>query len=349
MIGQDFYDVAIEIFLHSYPPSLSNAKTMHEQLMELQRQGSVVQRTQVREGLEAWQVPALFVACCGVLVFQGCKQESENDRSVSYYLKDSEDCTRASAAAILKAGLPYPNYGTVEVPDHPASGVIAKRRIKTVDMWLGDVRFVIPAEVAATNPGYAEHHPRRFQRLGGALPNFYPRGPAAPVIDGMGPMVDVQFKCSMDPKYAASWGKGYRSNEEGIAAVKAQYEKELQIAPQYSGIVSVNRREDIGMIEVLLDRQHEANGQHWWEATYWPIDGELRGPDGAVSSIKCQIRHDPEQRRYGHRGWPCTAGMRLTPNAATYIDIYVSHIQQMPAVFEQVKRLLINAKQPARD
>lgn len=301
-------------------------------------QGSRMNTTKSTFGL-------ILLACLCASTLQGCKAENPNDLPVSHYLKDDEDCTRASAAAILKAGLPYPNYGTVDEP-RAASGVLPKRRIKTVDLWLGDVRFVIPAEVATTNPGYAEHHPRRFQRLGGALPNFYPPGPAAQVVDGMGPMVDVQFKCSMDPKYAATWGKGYRSNEEGIAAVKARYEEELRKDPRFPGTVTVNRREDIGMIEVLLDRYREANGQHWWEASYWPIDRELKGPSGAVSGIKCQIRHDPEQRRYGRRGWPCTASMSLTPNATAQIDIYVSHIQHMPAIYEQVKQLLLNAKQP---
>jgi hypothetical protein len=161
----------------------------------------------------------------------------------------------------------------------------------------------------------------------------------------MGSRVDVRFKCSMDPKYAATWGKGYRSNEEGIAKVKAQYEEELRAGPKYPGEVTINRRDDIGMIEVLMDRRQEAHGQRYWQATYWPINGELKSPDGSVSGIGCRIRHDPIERRYGKVGWQCGAGVRLTPHGGAQIDIYVSHIEQMPAVFEQVKQLFIHAQQ----
>jgi hypothetical protein len=288
---------------------------------------------------------ALLVGTLAVVSLQGCRPQNENEYAVSHWLKDGEDCTRAAAAAIIKSGLPYPNYGAVDEPG-AASGTLPQRRIKTVDMWLGDTRFVIPAEVAATNPGYAERHPRRFQRLQGSLPNFYPKGPAAPVIDGMGPMVDVRFKCSMDPKYAETWGKGYRSNEEGIAAVRAQYEEQLRSDTRFPGTVTVNRREDLGMIEVLLDRHKEANEQHWWEASYWPISGELKGPDGSVSRIGCQMRNDPVRHLYGNRGWPCTASIRVTPNSVATVEIYVAHVTQMPAIFEQVKQLLLNAQQP---
>lgn len=277
---------------------------------------------------------------------QGCSK-NPNDYPVSHWLEDGEDCTRAAAAAIIQSGLPYPNFGTEEVPG--ANGEPPKRRIKTVDMWLGDVRFVIPAEVAAIDGAYPEHHPRRYQKLHGSLPNFYPPGPPVPEIDGMGSRVDVRFVCSMDPKYAATWGKGWRSNEEGIAAVKAQYESDAArfgSKRQRPPKITVNRREDIGMTEVLYERGGVYNdGMPMWEASYWPLNSELKGPDGAVSGIKCRTRHDPVGHRYGNRGWRCTAGMRITPHAPAYIDIYVTHIQQMPAVFEQVKQLLLNAKQ----
>jgi hypothetical protein len=279
----------------------------------------------------------------------GCgKPENPNDYPVSHWLKDNDDCTRASAAAIVKSGLPFPNFGTVERPGR-ASGAPPERLIKTVDMWLGPTRFVIPAEVASTNGFYPARHPMRYLGLSGSLPNFYPAGTPADEIDGMGSMVEVSFKCSMDAAYVATWGQGFRSNAEGIEKVKAQYEKQLRALPEYPGDVTVNRREDIGMFEVLMDQRSEANGQRSWEASYWPIYGELKGPDGSVSGIKCGTRHDPVQRRYGNRGWRCTSALRVTPNGPAYIQIYVSHIQHMPAVFEQVKQLLVNAQQASQD
>jgi hypothetical protein len=283
------------------------------------------------------------------LALLGCgKPDNPNDYPVGHWLNDSDDCVRASVAAITKSGLPFPHFGTVETP-LVASGAAPERRIKTVDMWLGPTRFVIPAQVASSNGAYPEHHPRRYEGLRGSLPNFYPPGPPGPDVDGMGSMVDVTFKCSMDEKYTASWGKGYRSNAEGIEKAKAQYERRLREGPEYTGEVTVNRRDDIGMMEVLMDRRREANGQRYWEASYWPIDGELRGPSGNVSGIVCDNRHDPIERRYGGRGWRCGASLRLTPHGAAQLEVYVSHIQQMPAVFEQVKQLLVSAQQPQKE
>lgn len=280
----------------------------------------------------------------------GCgKPENPDDYPVSHWLKDGEDCTRAAAAAIMKSGLPFPNFGTEEVPGSASGVQPPKRRITTVDMWLGPTRLVIPAKVAYSNGVYPQHHPRRYEGLRGSLPSFYPPGPPGAEIDGMGSMIDVNFKCSMDEKYAASWGKGYQSNAEGIEKVKAQYEKQLQELPQYPGDVSVNRREDIGMIEVLMDRRTEANGQRSWEASYWPINGELKGMDGFVSAISCKTRHDPTERRYGGVGWRCSTGVRLTPHGGAQIEIYVSHIQKMPVIFEQVKQLLVIAQQSSRE
>lgn len=280
----------------------------------------------------------------------GCgKPENPDDYPVSHWLKDGEDCTRAAAAAIMKSGLPFPNFGTEELPGSASGVQPPKRRITTVDMWLGPTRLVIPAKVAYSNGAYPQHHPRRYEGLRGSLPSFYPPGPPGAEIDGMGSMVDVNFKCWMDEKYAALWGKGYQSNAEGIEKVKAQYEKQLQELPQYPGDVTVNRREDIGMIEVLMDRRIEANGQRSWEASYWPISGELKGLAGSVSGIKCQTRHDAAEHRYGKVGWRCTSSMEVTANATAEIQIYVSQIQQMPAIFEQVKQLLVIAQQSSRE
>ena len=96
-----------------------------------------------------------------------------------------------------------------------------------------------------------------------------------------------------------------------------------------------------------MDRGSKVPGRRSWEASYWPINGELKGPDGAASGIRCQTRHDPVEHRYGKVGWLCRAGMRVTPHASASIQIYVSQIQQMPAIFEQVKQLLLNAQQPS--
>ena len=182
---------------------------------------------------------SIALACAlGLLLVIGCgKADNPNDYPVSHWLKDNEDCVRASARAILASGLPFPNFGTEEVPA-AASGAQPERRIKTVDMWLGPTRFVIPAKVAASDGGYPRTHPRRYQALHGSLPNFFPPGPPGAEIDGMGSMVDVRFQCSMDPKYAVTWGKGYQSNEDGIAKVKAQYEEQLRLLPEYPGEVT---------------------------------------------------------------------------------------------------------------
>jgi len=288
----------------------------------------------------------ILVAALATISLLGCgKPENPNDYPVSHWLEDGEECTRAAAAAIIKSGLPFPNYGTA---DDPATAGSAKpqKRATTVDMWVGPTRFVIPAKVGVSNGFFPEHHPRHYEGMSGSLPNFYPPGPSGPVVDGMGPMVDVRFHCSMTPKYVASWGKGYQSNEDGIAKVKKRYEDDLRTSP-VPGEVTVNRRDDIGMIEVLMDRHEEANGRRYWEASYWPIDRELKGPDGSVSAIGCKIRHDPVEKRYGNVGWRCAAGVAITPYATATIDIYVSQIQHMPAVFDQVKDLLVNAKQPS--
>jgi hypothetical protein len=276
-----------------------------------------------------------LTAACG-------KPDNPHDRPVSHWLNDTDACARASAAAIIKAGLPFPNYGTEPVAG-AASGSQPARHIKTVDVWLGGTRLVLPAELVYDSGGYAQHDPRRFSGLRGTLPNFYPVGSAAPVTDGMGPMVDVNFKCSMDEAFAKA--KGYQSKEEWIEKVKTQYEKELRVLPDYPGDVTVSRREDIGMIEVFMQRRGQQSG----EASYWPIDAELKSPDGFVSAIGCARRHDPHGARYGGVGWRCGSGIRIAPHAGAQIDIYVSHIEHMPAVYAQVKQLLLNAQQPVKE
>jgi hypothetical protein len=277
----------------------------------------------------------------------GCKKvQDPSDKPVSFWADpkngaDSDPCTHATAQAIVKSGLPYPR---VTIDETKGADGRAQRHVKTVDVWVGSTRFVLPGELVQDNGMYAKNHPMRFWKLSGTLPNFYPRGQPGPVVDGMGAMVDVTIRCSVEPTYVASWGKGYRSNNEGMEKVKAQYEKALTADPRYPGTVTVSVRNDIGMTEVLLDRQQEANNRRFWEASYWPLVGELVDRSGSVSGIRCTIRNDPS-KRYGSVGWRCTSSLGLTPEATASIDIYVSQIQHMPAVYEQVKELFINSTQ----
>ncbi|MDO9015073.1 MAG: hypothetical protein Q7U84_09935, partial [Polynucleobacter sp.] len=130
--------------------------------------------------------------------------------------------------------------------------------------------------------------------------------------------------------------------------VKRQYEDEAKrLDPKRHPTVSINRRDDIGMTELLFNRDGIYNdGQPMWEASYWPLLGELKSPPGSVSAIRCKTRNDPE-RRYGGTGWRCSSTVGLTPEATAVIEIYASQIRHMPAVHKQVNQLFINAKQPS--
>ena len=294
----------------------------------------------------------LLLACLAcLLTLSACdKPVNVNDLPVSYWAdpksikEDSfghaDACSLASAQAIVKAGLPFPNYGTKD--ELAADGKTINQRIKTVDVWLGGLRFVFPAELVSSG-GYPAHNPNRFNGLHGTLPHFYPKGPHAPVKDGMGAMVDVKFVCSMEPSYVNY--KGYQSNEEGIQKVIAMYEKDIKIDPSMPGKISTIRRDDLGMTEVLLDRTEDAGRKGFWQASYWPLNRELKDAAGAVSSINCRTRNDPNpQRRYGGVGHTCSAGITMTPNAYASVTIYVSHLDQMPSIFDQVQQVIINAK-----
>lgn len=288
----------------------------------------------------------LFISFAVGAILAGCeKPVNLNDLPVSHWADPktigadgfgyADGCSVASAQAIIKAGLPFPNYGTKD--ELAADGKTINKRITTVDFWLGGVRFVFPAELASSG-SYPAHNPNRYNGLHGTLPHFYPKGEPAPVKDGMGAMVDVKFVCSMEPKFAAH--RGYQSNEDGIQKVKAAYEKKLIDSPDYPGTMTLNIRKDLGMKEVLLERQ-----KLQWEATYWPLNRELKDMQGDVSPIGCQIRNDPgPNKRYGGRGWRCGSSMRITPNIYATIDIYVSHLEQMPSVYDQVQQVIINAK-----
>ena len=280
----------------------------------------------------------------------GCEKPIRlNEQPVSFWANpknkyDSDSCIHATAQAIVDSGLPYPNYTSEEITN--AAGV-KEKRVKTVDVWVGPTRYALPGKLVVRNGMYADNHPQRFWKLRGSLPNFYPVGDIGPEIDGMGSMVDVTIRCSVDPEYLASWGKGYQSNEDGIAKVKAQYEAEIERGYKNRPLakVSVNRRDDLAMTEVLFERGGVYNdGQPMWEASYWPLEGELKGVGGNVSEIRCTTRHDT-QKRYGKMGWRCTSAIDLAPDTIVLIEIYVAQIKNMPAIYEQVKQLFINAKQ----
>lgn len=290
-------------------------------------------------------------AACLIALTACEKPVNPNDLPVSYWadpksLKEdgfgyANACSLASAQAILKAGLPFPNYGTED--ELAADGKTVQQRIKTVDVWLGGTRFVFPAALVSSS-GYPAHNPNRFDGLQGTLPHFYPKGPPAPVKDGMGAMVDVKFVCSMDPNYVN--GKPYQSNEEAIERVVSRYQESAR-SPVAPGVVTVSVREDLGMTEVLLDRGSEAHNQRYWEATYFPIDRELRSSIGGISAIVCRIRHDPTHKRYGGVGHTCSSSIRMVPHARASITIYVSHLEHMPSIFDQVQQVILSAKKAA--
>lgn len=288
----------------------------------------------------------LFV--CAALTAACEKPINPNDLPVSHWADPktigadgvgyADACSVANAQAIVKSGLPFPNYGTKDEWD--AGNKTMRKRITTVDYWLGGTRYVFPAEIASSS-SYPLHNPHRYNALAGTLPHFYPKGEPAPNIDGMGAMVDVQFICSMEPRFIDS--KGPRSTEEGIQSVKAAYELKA-ISKEVPGTVTVSKREDLGMTEILLDRKQEAHNQRYWEATYFPLNRELKDYRGEVSAIGCRTRHDPIQKRYGNVGHRCGSAMWVTANTYAHIQIYVSHVEQMPSIYDQIQQLIINAK-----
>ncbi len=298
-----------------------------------------------------------IVALATLPIFVGC-QKNLNEQPLSYWadpisLKEdsfgfADGCSLASAQAIIKSGLPFPNYGTKD--ELAADSKTINKRIATVDVWLGGTRFVFPAELVKSGD-FPANNPNRYRGMGGTLPHFYPKDPTgafAAEKDGMGAMVDVKFVCSMEPGFAQSWGEGPHSNEEAIERAKASYEEKSKGSP-YPGVVTINRRDDLGMTEVLLDRGSEANNERYWEATYFPLNRELKGAlDGRVSQIGCRTRNDPgPKKRYGGVGHTCGAGIGMTPNVSAIVTMYVSHVDQMPAIFDQVQQVILNAKKAA--
>lgn len=305
----------------------------------------------------AQEAPMAVVIVSVCLMLIACKpRPSPNDLPVSYWadpksigadgLGYADECSVISAQAILKSGLMFPNFGVRNEIDK--DGVTVRKRIKTVDYWIGGQRFVFPAELAVSG-NYPLHNPHRYKALAGTLPNFYPKGPSAPLRDGMAPMVDVQFICSTEKNFTDKWGEGFQSNESGISAAVARYEASSKSAAPTNRTrqeITVASRDDLQMTEVLYDRGGiYSDGQPMWEASYWPMRRELRDGSGGVNGISCQSRNDPEKtKRYGGRAWRCTSVMSITPYVAATIGIYVSHLEHMPTVYDQVQNVINNAK-----
>jgi hypothetical protein len=291
------------------------------------------------------RVSKLAAAILALGLVTACEKPiNPNDLPVSYFadpknIGDSngnEPCSVASAQAILKSGLPYPNYGTKD--ELASDGITINKRITTVDYWLCGTRFVFPVELSTTD-SYPLHHPSRYRGLVGSLPNFYPKGSPAESIDGMGGRVDVRFEFSMEPRFTDNWEKSPRSISEGIEVVKARYEEILKTSPEYPGTVTISFRDDLDMTEILLERQGFK-----LEATYFPKT-ELKDFSEKVSQIGCRIRHEPKPaKNYGGRGWQCGSGIPINQNVYAGIHIYVSHLAQMPSIYNQVKQVIINAK-----
>jgi hypothetical protein len=195
---------------------------------------------------------------------------------------------------------------------------------------------------------YPQVHPMHYWQLVGTLPYFFPVGPAAPAVDGMGPMVEVTFRCSLNPRYVADIGSELTTRDASIRATRRRYEdtlKSLSAEHREKARIALVTREDLKMQELLFDRGGVYNdGQPMWEASYWPLNGELKSEGGQITGIYCETRHDPVHR-YGSRGWRCTSGMRLSPEVAVTIDIYVAHLRHMPAIYQQVKNLFAQSKQ----
>jgi len=275
-----------------------------------------------------------------ITTLSGCERENLNDKPLSYWIDYHDSCVSGMAKAISESGLPYP-YKTVV---NEKTGK-EEQRAYAKDLWLGAERYVIPIEYASTRDAYSKSHPYRHMALsGGSLPNYYPAGPRAGVKDGMASRVDVRFQCSMDESYEKS--VGYRSNEEGIR----DYTKRMQeradgmnkVRKSTAAHVSVSVRDDLAMTEVLYEKGITDSS---WMAGYLPLDNKMISFDGSVSSIDCDKRHDPVERRYGNRGWRCASALRVNKNVSAIIEIYVSHLPAMPAIHQQVKQLLMDSKQ----
>lgn len=307
----------------------------------------------------------VLVLILGLPACQRPPRVNENDLPVSHWLKDDDPCVRASAAAIIKSGRPYPNRPSAKLSDltaeqrekygiRPDEQPSASGEIRTtVDMWIGGTLFVVPGG-NSNQMGYPERHPSRFHGLNGRVPDFYPRKAKSerlPMRQGQGPGAKVTFDCSMSPDYAKTWGVGgYRSRDEAIQGMVQQFETRLA-QPSYKDQrgkqVTVTRRDDLGMFEIVMDAGVDAQGKRPWldEAAYVPIEEELRSVAGSMSAIHCDQRYDPTLPQYGSVLARCTSSVRVTPNISADIRLPLAFMPYMPTVHQQVVALLQQAQQ----
>ncbi len=163
-------------------------------------------------------------------------------------------------------------------------------------------------------------------------------------VEDMVAFVEVRFVC--DPQVSAEHQKlPIKTKKEGVEFSRKQYEKRAvswnRTVPDRIMQISVTTREDLNMLEVLAERGKDTQK---WEASYWPLNEDMIDFDGSLQGIRCDIRHDPIEKRYGDRGWRCRSCLRINKDFTAKIEIYVAHLVEMPGVFKQVKRLLIDSK-----
>lgn len=105
-------------------------------------------------------------------------------------------------------------------------------------------------------------------------------------------MVDITIPCAAKQEHLASYGKGHRSNAEGIEVVRQQCLNQIKNHPperREGKTVTVGVRKNLGMTEALFNRGGiHTDGQPMWDATCWPLDKALKGPAGSASSIACR-------------------------------------------------------------
>jgi predicted small lipoprotein YifL len=265
----------------------------------------------------------------------------ENTYPVSHWLNDPDPCVRKTAAAIIKSGLPYPNIVRKDPATVTERDKRLGNDVISYDAWVGDVRLVIPAKYAAVS-ALPVNHPKRVTGIIGNMPDFYPAGPPGPLLKRQGSFFGAGLTCSPtldEPKeveqypYYTAYPLPY-STEQGIATDKANFEKEAarlrafdmntkfheeSIASTQKAFqaqarenweyhkshppkVTINRRDDLGMTEILLERGGEGHyhkgtasfdegiSKAIERASYWPYK-ELKSADGYITNFACEDAH----------------------------------------------------------
>lgn len=308
----------------------------------------------------------------------------ENSYPVSHWLNDADPCVRKTAAAIIKSGLPYPNIVRKDPSTVTERDKRLGNDIISYDAWVGDVRLVIPAKYAAVSDTPVSH-PGRVSHMDGSMPNFYPKGPQGPEIKGMGSDVEAGWGCLMTEADFVNQFKGPEkdwhwaySTEQGIAIDKANFEKEAAESRardlntklheehiafeqkerqakarqhwEYDLLhprkVSINRRDDLGMTEVLLyqDITAEASKEgvardtiHVTRASYWPYK-ELKSPDGYVTNFSCENAHFAEDWHVYGSAYYCKGYAHLNANISIGYRFKVTQLVHAISMHEQFKQ-----------